>query len=89
MELDFNLRFPQYCIHIKPFSSYLIVSVPLADIRLGSVQTHPLRVVMPVVPRRHVLQVAILRSLIIHLRMHTYLVTSPRACLPRPRLTPI
>ena len=44
--------------------------------------------VTPVVPRRHVLQRALLRSLLTHLSMHAYLVTSPRACLPRPSSHP-
>ena len=42
----------------------------------------------PVVPRRHVVQGALLRSLITHLRMHMYFVTSHRACLPRPSSHP-
>ena len=40
------------------------------------------------VPRRHVLQGALQRSLLTHLRMHMYLVTSPCACLPRPSSHP-
>ena len=44
--------------------------------------------VTPAVPRRHVLQGALLRSLLTHLSMHAYLVTSPRACLPRPSSHP-
>ena len=44
--------------------------------------------VTPVVPGRHVLQGALLRSLLTHLSMHAYLVTSPRACLPRPSSYP-
>ena len=36
----------------------------------------------PMVPRRHALQWALLRSLLTHLGMHTYLVTSHCACLP-------
>ena len=44
--------------------------------------------VTPVVPRRHVLQGALLRSLLTRLSMHAYLVTSHRACLPRPSSHP-
>ena len=39
--------------------------------------------VTPVVPGRHVLQGALLRLLLTHLRIYPYLVTSRCACLPR------
>ena len=45
--------------------------------------------VTPAVPGRHVLQGALLRSLLTHLSRHAYLVTSPHACLPRPLSHPI
>ena len=45
--------------------------------------------VTPAVPGRHVIQGALLRLLFAHLRIYPYLVTSPRACLPRPSSPPI
>ena len=66
-------------------STLLILTPATASITCSD---DPVTSVTPVVTRRHILQGALLRSLLTHLRMHTYLVTSHCACLPRPSSHP-